>query len=81
MTRDQVLVEVVDEARVAQEKFGDYASLHEAYGVLAEEVSEFFAAVCLRQEHPGRTHQAAREAIQIAAVAIRIAEQAERLTR
>lgn len=70
-----------DEASEAQAKYGDFASMHEAYGVLAEEVAELFAAVRLRQDNPERGPHCAREAIQIAAVALRIAEQAGRVTR
>lgn len=71
----------VAEANAAQEKYGDFASMHEAYGVLAEEVDEFFDAVRMRQRLPDRPRMLRAEAIQIAAVALRIAEQAERVTR
>jgi NTP pyrophosphatase (non-canonical NTP hydrolase) len=69
------------EAEVAQHKFGDYASMHEAYGVLAEEVAELFEAVRMRQADTQRARAICREAIQVAAVALRIAEQADRVTR
>jgi NTP pyrophosphatase (non-canonical NTP hydrolase) len=75
------MVEVRDVARIAQEKYGDFASMHEAYAVLAEEVAELFEAVRLRQENHERGAHIAKEAIDVAAVAIRIAEQAQRVTR
>lgn len=61
--------------------YGDFASMHEAYGVLAEEVLEFLLAVMLKQDHPGRPQRLEHEAVQIAAVAVRIAHQARRVTR
>lgn len=70
-----------DEAQTAHDKYGDFASMHEAYGVLAEEVAELFDAVRVRQSDPTRGVCIRREAIQIAAVALRIAEQAGRVTR
>lgn len=78
---EQVLSDVSVEAENAQAKYGDFASMHEAYGVLAEEVREFFDAVCLRQSYDGRPDLIRQEAVQIAAVAMRIAEQAGRVMR
>ena len=72
---------VVQEAEQAQYQYGDFASHHEAYGVLAEEVDELFDAIRLKQSDPTRAPSIDREAIQIAAVALRLAEQARRLTR
>ena len=65
----------------AQHKFGDFASMHEAYGVLAEEVAELFDAVRLKQTDRARSTKIRHEALDIAAVALRIAEQAGRVTR
>jgi hypothetical protein len=74
---------IEDEAVAAESKFGDFASMHEAYGVLAEEVAELFEAIRLKQDDVGtrRPTQIRAEAIQVAAVALRIAEQAGRVTR
>ena len=72
-----------DEADRAHEVYGDFASMHEAYGVLAEEVDELFEAVRMKQRDIGN-HRGGRieaEAIQCAAVCLRIAEQARRVTR
>lgn len=70
-----------DEAVKAQGVYGDFASMHEAYGVLAEEVAELFDAVRMRQSDTRRASAIEAEAIQLAAVALRIAEQAGRVTR
>jgi NTP pyrophosphatase (non-canonical NTP hydrolase) len=69
------------EAERAQEKYGDFASMHEAYGVLAEEVAELFDAVRMGQAHPSRSARIEAEAEQVAAVALRIRAQAHRVTR
>ena len=68
-------------AEEASAKYGDFASLHEAYGVLAEEVAEMLDVVRLQQSDRSRGLRARAEAIDIAAVALRIAESAMRLTR
>ncbi len=73
--------DVAAEAARAQERYGDFASMHEAYGVLAEEVAELFDAVRLRQGDKSRGEAIRREALQVAAVALRMADQAGRVTR
>lgn len=71
-----------DEAAEATQRYGDFASMHEAYGVLAEEVAELFEGVRMHQStEPERGKRIRAEAIQVAAVALRIAEQAGRVTR
>jgi NTP pyrophosphatase (non-canonical NTP hydrolase) len=65
----------------AQEEYGDFASMHEAYGVLAEEVAELFEAVRRRQNDRARPTEIRCEALDVAAVALRIAEQAGRVLR
>lgn len=85
------------EALGAQVKYGDFYSMHEGYGVLAEEVAELFECIRIRQhvhsadtcgifdepctEGETRGKMITREAIQVAAVALRIAEQAGRILR
>jgi NTP pyrophosphatase (non-canonical NTP hydrolase) len=70
------------EIDAAQARYGDFSSMHEAYGVLAEEVAELFEAVRLKQDGGSiRENRIRAEAIQVAAVALRIAEQAGRVTR
>lgn len=63
--------DVLREADAAQAKYGDFASTHEAYGVLAEEVAELLEAI--RANALGSVEM---EATQVAAVALRLAAQA-----
>jgi hypothetical protein len=72
---------VHDEAIRAMAKYGNFRSMHEGYGVLAEEVAELFEAVRLRQDNPTRGRCIRSEAIQVAAVALRIAAQALECSR
>lgn len=59
----------------AESKLGKgYASAHEAFGVLLEEVEEFKAEVWLKQAKRDR-HKMIRELVQVAAVAQRFAAQ------
>ena len=78
---NETLAKVRAEIMSSQEQYGDFASMHEGYGVLAEEVAELFDALRLKQTVRERASAIAHEAIQIAAVATRIAEQAGRITR
>jgi len=99
--------EAINVAEEAARKFGPYASLHEAYAVMLEEVDELWQIVRQKQfvpipsahlenpvvypmdlwpNHPGlkqwnarQEHRIAKEALDIAAVALRIAADAERL--
>ena len=74
MTRTMLKVE--KEIAGALAKYGDFNSPHEAFGVLLEEVLE------LQQEIKGHCWAKARkEAIQIAAVAIRLAAYETRLEK
>jgi len=69
------------EAARVEATYGDFSSMHEAYGVLAEEVDEFFRAVKMRQTDTQRPGMLRQEAIQIASTALRIAEQVHRVTK
>ena len=65
---DDVLVEALK----AVAKHGEFRSAHEAYGVLVEEVAEFFDEV--RKKRADRDVMAMRgELIQVAAVAVKAA--------
>lgn len=75
--RAQAIGEVQLEANSADRRFGPFASAHEAYGVLAEEVAEFFDEVKMK-EHERSMSRMRREAIQIAACALRIATWCDR---
>ncbi len=72
---------IVEEAWRSYQQYGDFASSHEAYGVLAEEVAELFDAVRLNGFDPTRGAEIRKESIQVAAVAFRLALQAEQVTR
>lgn len=70
---NKFLEEVATEAARATENHGQFNSLHEAYGVLAEEVDEFWEEV--RKKREDRSAENIRaELIQIAAVCCKAAE-------
>lgn len=64
---NQCLRTILDEAETAQDRYGDFASTHEALGVLLEEVEELRDAI--RDNH---ADDATKEAMQVAAVAYRL---------
>lgn len=66
--RFRMVGQIEDEATRAQQRYGDFASSHEALGVLMEEVMELTEAVRANDLEALR-----REAIQVAAVALRLA--------
>jgi NTP pyrophosphatase (non-canonical NTP hydrolase) len=69
----EILREVEAELRRARTKFpGRFASAHEGYAVLAEEVDELWEHVKRRREARNREEMRA-EAIQCAAMAVRFA--------
>lgn len=67
---DPTLAQVAAEADRAAAKYGPFASVHEAIGVLVEEWDELRAAV-----HANDLEAIHREALQVAAVAYRLAAQ------
>ena len=71
MTERELLAILMKEVAVGQ-AFGHYHSPHEAYGVIKEELDEFFEEV--RRKHDQRDEEALfKEAIQVAATALRYA--------
>ena len=64
-----VRYEIVAEADAAASRYGPFASTHEAYGVLTEEVAELLDAI-----RANALESVREEAIQVAAVAMRLAE-------
>lgn len=72
---------VLEVATEADERHGDFASMHEGYGVLAEEVAELFEAVRMKQGSAARAEKIRDEALDVAAVALRIARLARTVTR
>ena len=57
------------EAVKARGRYGDFTSTHEAYGVLCEEVDELLSAI-----RANMAEEVLEEAIQVSAVALRLAE-------
>lgn len=69
---DSLVPAVIEEAREGRRKWGANNSAHEAYAVMAEEVDELWAWVKTKQKN--RDLDAMRkEAIQVAAMALRFA--------
>lgn len=71
---DKTLTEICDELKFARANFNPHNSAHEGYAVLLEEVDELWDHVKTNQK---RRDPAAmrKEAIQVAAMAIRFAEE------
>jgi len=67
-TAPPIALEVLKELRSATEKFGTFASPHEGYAILKEEVDELWDEI--KRKKP-LTGQMRAEAIQVAAMAIR----------
>lgn len=65
---DDILNEIKREAERASEKYGPPTSSHESYGVLAEEMVELLDAI-----RENKVESVREEAIQVAAVAARLA--------
>jgi len=68
---DRIYKDVLTEVEKVDKKYGNYASTHEMYGVLAEEVDEFWDGV--KNDLPDDYLYS--EAVQIAAVCFRIMRQ------
>lgn len=69
----RMLGKVEDEAQRARARYGDFTSTHEALGVLLEEFDELREAI-----HSNVLPAVSREAMQVAAVAARLAELCDR---
>ena len=68
----QQIREELRDARISYPR--GFASPHEAFAVLKEEVDELWDAVCLNQKDPRRQTRIRHEAIQVAAMAVRLLE-------
>jgi glycyl-tRNA synthetase beta subunit len=66
----RIAAEVLDAAVPVQARWGDYHSAHEAYGVMMEEVEEFWEIVKVRQENRDLAKMRA-ELVDIAVCAMR----------
>jgi len=64
------LKEIIDHCEASQDRYGDFASAHEALGVALEEWTELINAV-----HANKLESIRDEAIDLAAVLIRLANQ------
>ena len=62
---------VLVELHEARQKFPPFNSAHEGWAVIAEELDELWAVVREKQSTPGRDARLGREAIQVAAMAVR----------
>ena len=70
---DRIFDDVREELFAAMKGNTPMASLHEGYAVLLEEVDELKAEVWKNpRKHPERREKARKEAIQVAAMAIRL---------
>jgi len=69
----KLLIEVTEEFRRATRKYGHFHSGHEGYGVIAEELDELWDDVKESKASIGYPEQTRREAIQVAAMAMRFA--------
>jgi hypothetical protein len=63
--------EIYNEFVKASSKFPAFASEHEGYAILKEEVDELWDAVKLNQKNPNRLKMCRKECIQVAAMALR----------
>ena len=63
--------EIYEEFVKASSKFPAFASEHEGYAILKEEVDELWDAIKLNQKKPERHNLCRKECIQVAAMALR----------
>jgi len=66
-----IFTDVCFEYTIATLHYGKFASAHEGFAILKEEVDELWDAVRLKQSDPARNVLMRKEAIQVAAMAIR----------
>ncbi len=66
-----IVNEVLNELQRAREAFPAFHSAHEGWAVIKEELDELWDEVRTNQKVPGRYGRMEREAIQVAAMAIR----------
>jgi hypothetical protein len=66
----RIFSEILDELHSAEKKFGGFASAHEGYAVILEELDELWDEIKSDKE-PGAVERMRTEAIQIAAMAVK----------
>lgn len=69
-TRD-ILELVAEEVAFAISKYPTFNSAHEGYAIILEELDELWEVIKLKQETPNRDLKIRKEAIQVAAMAVR----------
>lgn len=69
--RGRVIGYIYDELEQAQSKFPAFHSAHEGWAVIKEELDELWEVVRENQSLPGRDDRLRKEAIQVAAMALR----------
>lgn len=67
-----IIKKVNAEFKLATNKYGKFHSAHEGYAILLEEVEELWDNIKLNQDKPERNRLIQEEAIQVAAMAIRL---------
>jgi DNA-binding ferritin-like protein (Dps family) len=77
MSLFQIGGEIAQAAHKAVEKHGNFTTIHEVYGVLAEEVDEFFEEVKAQQHEPMLLRG---ELLDIAATCAKAIEQIDLMT-
>ncbi len=72
MNASEALDNIAAEYIRASNNFPKFNNAHEGYAVLLEEVDELWEAIKMNQKEEGRTIRITDEAIQVAAMAMRI---------
>lgn len=75
-----VLVDLQEELAVAYSKYGDFASAHEGYAVIKEELEELWTEIKKKKEERNKANMK-REALQVAAMATKFILFLERETQ
>ena len=72
LNRDKNVFDAVNqEYSTAVSKFPPFNTAHEGFAILKEEVDELWEAVRMKQGDPKRAEQMRKEAVQVAAMALR----------
>lgn len=72
MSQARISAQIAEAAQKAVDAHGNFVNIHEVYGVLAEEVDEFFQEVKAKFHHPDAIRA---ELLDIAAVCAKAIEQ------
>ncbi len=65
------VTDVLSEFNQATHNYGAFQSQHEGYAILLEEVEELWAEIKAKQASPSRRSRCHKEAVQVAAMALR----------